>query len=278
MLRPDPFKNLGLSTHLFVYQPLSAEVLDTIKAMGIGRIELWGMRPHFEYTDLQIVTNLKSGLARRGLRVYSVHAPFYTHVEQLKLGHEISLCADDPVQREQALQHIGRVAEIMPELGADKLILHVGGLNDEYLPQRINLMKEYVLNLLPLLDRLNLKLALENIATPLSSTSNLINIIEEISSPRVGICLDIGHANLTENPLEAIARCAGHLFAIHLSDNCGQTDQHLIPGEGNIPWPAVFRKLQEAGFRGPLTLELRQYGDWPTFREKIIHCIQVMSA
>jgi len=266
--------NWGLSTHLFVYQPISAEVLDAINNMGIHQIELWGMRPHFEYADSLVVADLKSELIRRNMRVYAVHAPFYVHVEQLKLGRELSLCSDDPDQRGKALQHIGLVAERMPGLGAGRLILHVGGLHDEYSPQSIGLFKEHVLKLLPLLERLDLTLALENIATPLSSISNLIDIIEDINSPRLGICLDIGHANLTGNPLEAISRCAEHLFAVHISDNNGQTDQHLVPGEGNIPWQKVFRKLEEAGFSGPLTLELRQYGEWPEFREKIIRCIQ----
>jgi len=266
--------NWGLSTHLFVYQPLSAEALDTIKDMGIQQIELWGMRPHFDYMDAQTVTRLKADLAQRGMRVYAVHAPFYAHVEQLKQGREISLCADNPAQREQSRQHIGMVMELLPQLGAKTLILHVGGLHDEFSSPRIELFKESGLKLLPQLERLDLKLALENIATPLSALSNLIALVREINSPRVGLCLDIGHANLQGRPGEAIERCAGSLLAVHLSDNDGQSDQHLVPGEGNIPWPEVIRRLDKIGFNGPLTLELRQYGDWAVTKEKIVKCLK----
>ena len=49
---------------------------------------------------------------------------------------------------------------------------------------------------------------------------------------------------------------------LHLHDNNGFTDQHLIPAQGNIDWPAVFDALDEIGYDGYYNYELApKYGD-----------------
>ena len=46
--------------------------------------------------------------------------------------------------------------------------------------------------------------------------------------------------------------------ATHLHDNDGDSDGHLIPGEGKATFPALWDALEEAGYEGPLTFELRR--------------------
>ena len=46
-----------------------------------------------------------------------------------------------------------------------------------------------------------------------------------------------------------------HVRVLHLHDNNGESDQHLIPGQGTIPWGEVFKALKEIGYSGDFTLE-----------------------
>lgn len=74
----------------------------------------------------------------------------------------------------------------------------------------------------------------------------------------LGICLDTGHANMIwgSRMPELIRRYKDRLFAIHLHDNNGAVDEHMIPGEGCICWKPVMDALAESAYEGPLLLEL----------------------
>ena len=43
---------------------------------------------------------------------------------------------------------------------------------------------------------------------------------------------------------------------LHLHDNSGNWDDHLLPGMGNIKWPKVFDALDEIGYSGGYNFEL----------------------
>jgi sugar phosphate isomerase/epimerase len=43
---------------------------------------------------------------------------------------------------------------------------------------------------------------------------------------------------------------------IHLDDNRGDFDSHLVPGRGSIDFAALFRALSESGYDGFASVEL----------------------
>ncbi|MEG1806072.1 MAG: sugar phosphate isomerase/epimerase, partial [Clostridia bacterium] len=59
--------------------------------------------------------------------------------------------------------------------------------------------------------------------------------IETIGSDNLGICWDVGHLNLTktysvlETPEHFVEIAGKYIKALHIADNDGRTDQHLIP-------------------------------------------------
>jgi sugar phosphate isomerase/epimerase len=59
------------------------------------------------------------------------------------------------------------------------------------------------------------------------------------------------------NPLMLLAAMEDHLVHVHLSD--GRSDdpaaRHLLPGAGELPWPALLRAIHATGYRGPMMLE-----------------------
>jgi sugar phosphate isomerase/epimerase len=100
-------------------------------------------------------------------------------------------------------------------------------------------------------------ICLENV-TSAPSLDALLRIIRDVASPRLGICLDTGHLNLVAGDVGAfITGAERHLRALHLADNDGSRDQHLIPfGLGTVDWEAVARGLREGAYRDLLNFEI----------------------
>ncbi|QLA17948.1 sugar phosphate isomerase/epimerase family protein [Desulfolutivibrio sulfoxidireducens] len=78
---------------------------------------------------------------------------------------------------------------------------------------------------------------------------------------RIGVCFDIGHwhsfagGHALRNLDQWLHTLAPTLTHLHLHDNDGSFDQHLGPGMGDIPWPAVFAALNGLGLTPTVTFE-----------------------
>ena len=82
-------------------------------------------------------------------------------------------------------------------------------------------------------------------------------MIKEIKSTRLGILVDTGHINLNgENPSEALMKLNGLPLHIHIDDNNGNVDTHLIPGEGNIQFEPFVNTLKKINYGGFVSVEL----------------------
>ncbi|MBQ8341771.1 MAG: sugar phosphate isomerase/epimerase [Clostridia bacterium] len=87
----------------------------------------------------------------------------------------------------------------------------------------------------------------------------LIDLVDTINDPAVGMCIDTGHANISGMKAGDAIRAAGkRLIAIHVNDNNSKTglDQHLLPFFGDVDWPDVMRALREIGYAGHFTYEI----------------------
>jgi sugar phosphate isomerase/epimerase len=57
-------------------------------------------------------------------------------------------------------------------------------------------------------------------------------------------------------------RAAGrYLMALHIHDNHGERDEHLLPGRGNIAWQEVMQALRETNYSGVFMYELGRAED-----------------
>lgn len=77
----------------------------------------------------------------------------------------------------------------------------------------------------------------------------------------LGLCFDSGHANMLwgNQMVDIIRKYGERLYAIHLHDNNGAADFHMIPGNGRIDWESVMGALAESAYEGPLVLEISSY-------------------
>ena len=93
------------------------------------------------------------------------------------------------------------------------------------------------------------KLAVENLPMrhtprPGGLIQDTLRIIDALGD-HVGICFDVGHSNSNvDDPVDEIRVAGERIFCAHIQDNDGLgEDQHLIPGEGTVDWPALLEVL-----------------------------------
>jgi sugar phosphate isomerase/epimerase len=103
-------------------------------------------------------------------------------------------------------------------------------------------------------------LCLENLGagSGVRTIDDIEAVLNAVNAPNVGICLDTGHANLNGvNNADFIRRAGPRLLALHVADNLGQHDDHLLPyGRGTICWSEVMEALREVRYRGLFNFEV----------------------
>ncbi len=53
----------------------------------------------------------------------------------------------------------------------------------------------------------------------------------------------------------------GHLRYVHVADNDGRDNRHLVPGHGTVDWEEVFRLLKRKSFDGFFSIDLEKLPD-----------------
>ncbi|GAK60889.1 hypothetical protein U27_00787 [Candidatus Vecturithrix granuli] len=82
----------------------------------------------------------------------------------------------------------------------------------------------------------------------------------------LGICLDTGHANVHRAQAPSLlkqffAEFRADLLHLHISDNHGAVDEHILPGAGNIDWSVVIPQLVNLTLKGQILFELNTAED-----------------
>lgn len=116
---------------------------------------------------------------------------------------------------------------------------------------------------------LGVGIALENdyqctgeIPTVGADIGELCALTDSFGDPaHVGCCYDFGHANLTDGKhRENLHTLGSRLHAVHVQDNHGTSDEHLLPFFGSIDWQDAMSGLTDIGYPGDLTFEVQEFG------------------
>lgn len=249
---------LSLSTHLFVFRPLDEAIASLFPRYGFPGAELWAMPPHFPYDDPVETERIADRLASNGVRIRSVHAPLYPDVRTYREDRWYSLSSEEEEHRQSSVAATARAAGWLANHGGGTIVVHTTFPSENWYPRRWAACLSSLNELLALVPE-NVRFAVEN--TPLASgrVETILDIVHRYPPERVGVCLDLGHAHIQENVLNAIRACAGRLIHVHASDNHAIRDDHFVPGRGSVPWDRAIPALREIGFGGPFTIELRDY-------------------
>ncbi len=248
----------GISTHLYVADRLDRDHLVEIAAHGFEAIEVFALREHFDYRDRRAAVALAEWLDDTRLRLHSMHAPIAGSYAGGAWQHGVSLAAVDESRRKAAVEAALATLDVAVAVPYKVLVLHCGvpdphaAAGDNHRGALVRSLEE----LSAVAQHIGVQLALEVIPNELSTPSALVELIESDIDAELGICMDVGHARLMGDVVDAIETCSGHLITTHLHDNRGRNDDHLVPGKGAIDWDATTVAFQKVGYDGVWMFEL----------------------
>lgn len=124
---------------------------------------------------------------------------------------------------------------------------------------------EYFKKLEPYAREYGVKIAIENMPwgnTPCSTVKELADCVDAVNSEYFVACYDTGHGNCSgekfhskEKVGDAIRLLGNRLGCLHIHDNDGLDDQHMLPFNGTIDWYDFISALREIKYKGSINLE-----------------------
>ena len=183
-------------------------------------------------------------------------------------GHlwlKVKICTD-----QTAIETLCRWIDMYEAIGIKNMVLHCEELYSLGLPrgERVRLNAEKLRVIAEHVKDKDITICLENLSGVRSgipkeelvvgSAEDILEMIDKVGSDRFGICLDTGHLNLTyKDQREFILRAADKLKALHIADNEGERDQHLMPfTRGKVNFSKVVAALREVNYEGLFNLEI----------------------
>ncbi len=144
------------------------------------------------------------------------------------------------------------------------LVVHSGytrGLSPE---QTFEENKKFFMPLLERAEKYGINILVENFNKMcvdglywIDNAPDLLRMIETVNHPLFHAVWDVGHANMQEMPQDEALRMLGsHIRALHIQDNMGDADSHLVPFLGTLNMDAVMTGLLDIGYNGYFTFEV----------------------
>ena len=196
------------------------ERLRLIKQAGFDATILW-----WQEDD----KHLQPEMARKiGLEVENIHVPFNNPNSLWKDGFDgedytnmLITCLDD------CHKH-----------AIPSAVIHITGFSDP--PEITYIGLDRIKRLVDFAEKKSVNLAFEN----LNFLQHIDYVFKNIKSSRLGFCYDSGHENAFHPDTDCLEKYGDKLFALHLDDNFGNADTHLLPYDGTINWDRLKNRLK----------------------------------
>lgn len=168
-------------------------------------------------------------------------------------------------------RQIFRSIEIAGMLGIPWIVLHAatdfsGASENRSLERNLEWIGAFVTHA----EKAGTGIALENLdfsktAQPefTASVDDLIALIDAFGTSNVSACYDFGHAHLAGSDHQKNLLALGsRLTCLHVADNHGTKDEHLMPFYGTVPWETCMETLATIGYTGDLTYEVMFFSQY----------------
>lgn len=224
---------------------------------GIGNITIWR----------NVLEDLELDQAAATVRAHDLQVTalcrggFFPHTEAL--------------ERERALEDNRQAIREAAALGAPMVVLVCGADPRQPLEVSREQIEAGIVALLPLAEELGVRLAIEPLHPMYAGDRSAINTLEQandlaekLDSPWVGVAVDVYHLWWDPNLESEIQRCGrqGNLLAFHVCDWKNPTNDLLLDrglmGEGCIPLKQIRAWVEQAGFDGPIEVEIFSSHYW----------------
>jgi len=246
-----------LSTHLFLNHRLHPGLLELAERSGAQGVEIFAARQHFDYTSREAVTELAEWFRSNALEPFSMHTPLYPDREMGRAGAPaVNVIHPEKSRRIDAMDEIKRALEAAEYIPLRNAVIHLGERDDSWSPRTIEFALTALEHLGAFARPLGVRLLVENLLSEATTPEHLVTILEMGHLNSVGVCLDLGHANITVGTAQAIATLGSRIASVHVHDNHAVKDEHLWPGDGTIAWPETVEALKALATPPAAVLEI----------------------
>ncbi len=168
--------------------------------------------------------------------------------------------------RAERLDKMLRSIRMTARLGCKNWVVHpimpfgIDELDSELAEKTWEINVEFMRKLLDVARAEDVVICLENMPMPrfsMGSPEAILRFVREMADEHFKICLDTGHVAVFPQLRlgDEVRRLGTEIRVLHVHDNGGQRDEHLLPYRGIIDWSDFALALRQIGFDGVFSLE-----------------------
>ncbi len=193
--------------------------------------------------------------AKYGIRMDYGHLPFHKF-----------FTADGKEDKAQFSKNMMRAIEAAGYVGIKNAVIHPANASKKGVDDGLQRNIEYMTPFAEWAEKCGVRLTIENMRSPreaegihryASTADEVIAIADYFGAD---ICWDFGHAHTTGLvQSEELAKVGKRLAVLHVNDNHGGEDEHLLPFLGTIDWNDAVKGLKAAGYTGVFNFECKMF-------------------
>lgn len=224
------------------------------------------LSPFFDQSVEEICAFLaptKAAAQKHGIEFSQMHAPFPLYITGKDAINEYMMMVAEKTLAAAAY------------LGCPAVVMHPFTHPDKEFQKQVNL--GMYRRMMPAAKKYGVKVCLENLfegtqRVPREGACSIVTeacwyvdtLNAEAEEEIFGFCFDVGHANLLRRNIREFLRGIGNrLTILHIHDNDGMFDSHMVPYTQNIgfdkfyatDWESFIDGLKIIGYRGTLSFE-----------------------
>ena len=256
----DLKRNFEPSYYFHRLRELGFEAVDFGVCEDYNKIPQIFTRPYGEWTTF--FRRQASEAKKANIDIYQTHLTFPTNLD-----------GNDTLS-DECFIHLCKEIEASAILGAKYVVIHPINLavNDFRKEENFKINVDALGRFNDVLKQYDLFLGVEDMfgwdsrrnrycKTGCSTPNDMVKLIDTLNttlnSDRYVACLDTGHMLIHSiEPQKAIRILGNRTKLLHLHDNYGVSDNHLVPGFGLTDWKEVALALKDVQYNGTFNLEI----------------------
>lgn len=240
---------IGISTLVDYTYPLDM-LLKCIRDAGFDAVAFGHKITHFPYLEKKRVAEVMEQCSKLGLYVDYIHTPIDLHLD---------LSTDNERARAATVETCKLAVDAVREMNGRAVAVHLCNkekMTESEMESRVPVALDSIRMLGDYAAERGVIFCLENLPFPLSYHRILEMVLEAYEGNSVYLCLDTCHISMgNSDPFHFIERNIKLIKTLHLSDNFGDRDLHLVPYTGTFNFDGLAQMLGKTGYDGNVMLE-----------------------